>query len=245
MSAKFIFFEGSDYVGKSTQINKLYMHLTSKKYRVAVIREPGSTPGMECIRKRLLDKEANTREPLDYLTRRLLYAADHAQGLSYMNSIKNKFDYILVDRYTLISDLVFGPLSLEGNNDDLYIAELTIHEDMAKIYDKFYNAKGGSPIHNAIIIIMPIKEETLVDRINKRNSQGYDNNILDEKSLEFKKTINRIYNKLADLIRYNVLQYSSYSIFFKGFAHKLVIDADSDEGNVFNEILTKLGIKGD
>ena len=52
-------FEGIDGCGKTTQLNKVYDLLTSRGHKVARLREPGSTPTAEKIRKILLNKNSS------------------------------------------------------------------------------------------------------------------------------------------------------------------------------------------
>ena len=56
-SNRFISFEGIDGSGKTTQIEMLKEKLSSKGYKVIVLREPGGTLISEKIREILLDKE--------------------------------------------------------------------------------------------------------------------------------------------------------------------------------------------
>jgi len=51
-----ITFEGLDYSGKSTQVQRLADRLTREGFQVLVVREPGGTPIGEGIRSILLDK---------------------------------------------------------------------------------------------------------------------------------------------------------------------------------------------
>lgn len=72
----FITFEGSEGSGKSTQIKLLADFLRKNRYKVLVLREPGSTRLSEAIRKILLNKRNN------FISRQaelLLYLAARAQ----------------------------------------------------------------------------------------------------------------------------------------------------------------------
>lgn len=72
----FITFEGFEGSGKSTQIKLLADYLRRKKYRVLVLREPGSTKAGEAVRKILLDKNNGRITGKSEL---LLYLAARAQ----------------------------------------------------------------------------------------------------------------------------------------------------------------------
>jgi dTMP kinase len=71
----FITFEGIDGCGKTTQLDLTYRYLTKLGYRCARLREPGSTPVAEKIRRILLDK----RNHLGDTTELLLYEAARAE----------------------------------------------------------------------------------------------------------------------------------------------------------------------
>jgi len=73
----FITFEGLDKVGKSTQVDRLVEYLESRKIKVILVREPGSTEISEQIRKILLDKDNSGK--ISPLTELLLYNAARAQ----------------------------------------------------------------------------------------------------------------------------------------------------------------------
>src|SRR5512135_3228290 len=72
----FITFEGPEKSGKSTQAKLLCAYLKKKGFKTLFIREPGSTPIGEKIRRVLLDKK-NLEMALT--TEMLLYMAARAQ----------------------------------------------------------------------------------------------------------------------------------------------------------------------
>lgn len=71
-------FEGTDGVGKSTQIRFLAEELTGKGYSVLVSREPGGSAIGEAIRAILLDERNGAMSPVTEL---LLYEAARAQHM--------------------------------------------------------------------------------------------------------------------------------------------------------------------
>jgi dTMP kinase len=71
----FITFEGIDGCGKSTQALLTYQFLTSLKYKVKLLREPGSTAVAERIRDILLNKKLKMAD----VTEVLLYEAARAE----------------------------------------------------------------------------------------------------------------------------------------------------------------------
>jgi dTMP kinase len=70
----FITFEGIDGCGKTTQMEHSRLYLRSLGYEVAALREPGSTPAAEKIRRLLLDR----RSQLTDISELLLYEAARA-----------------------------------------------------------------------------------------------------------------------------------------------------------------------
>jgi dTMP kinase len=71
----FVTFEGIDGCGKSTQLELAFQYLTSQGFRVTKLREPGSTPEAEKIRRLLLDKKSKIGD----ITELLLYEAARAE----------------------------------------------------------------------------------------------------------------------------------------------------------------------
>lgn len=69
----FIVLEGIDGAGKSTQLEKLYEHLTDQGIDVVKTREPGGTSVAETLRSCLLDPDNETISPITELL--LVYAA--------------------------------------------------------------------------------------------------------------------------------------------------------------------------
>lgn len=72
----FVTFEGSEGVGKSTQLRLLKEYLERTGQPAIYIREPGSTEISEQIRNVILDKN---NAAMTYMTEALLYAASRAQ----------------------------------------------------------------------------------------------------------------------------------------------------------------------
>ena len=74
-SGLFVTFEGIDGCGKTTQLNMSYRYLRSLGYDVVRLREPGSTPTAEKIRRLLLDRNSQLAD----VTELLLYEAARAE----------------------------------------------------------------------------------------------------------------------------------------------------------------------
>ena len=74
-TGKLITFEGIDGCGKSVQARKAFGYLKKLKKDVILLREPGSTPVAEKLRKILLDKKLDIPD----LTELLLYEAARSE----------------------------------------------------------------------------------------------------------------------------------------------------------------------
>lgn len=95
---KFITVEGSEGVGKSTQIAALRDALTAQGMQVVVTREPGGTPRAERIRELLL---AASEEPMPNTAELLLMFA--ARAIHIANLIRPALErggWVVCDRFT-------------------------------------------------------------------------------------------------------------------------------------------------
>ena len=91
----FITFEGLDFCGKSTQVEKIKKKLESYGKKVVLIREPGGTQISEKVREILLDKE-NSEMHIE--AELLLFSASRAQ------LVREKIIPLLKDGIFVISD---------------------------------------------------------------------------------------------------------------------------------------------
>lgn len=95
---RFITFEGSEGVGKSTQIQVAAEHLKNAGIEVVLTREPGGTPMAETIREVLL---APRDEPVHETTELLLMFAARAQHLNArILPALSAGKWVLCDRFT-------------------------------------------------------------------------------------------------------------------------------------------------
>jgi len=91
-----ITFEGIDGCGKSTQAALVGKYLATRGFRVKILREPGSTPVAERIRKILLNK----REPMAAITELLLYQAARAELVAQeIKPLLDRHYIVLCDRF--------------------------------------------------------------------------------------------------------------------------------------------------
>lgn len=95
---KFITFEGSEGVGKSTNILLVKEHLEAKNIDLILTREPGGTPLAENIRGLLLNKSA---EDINETCELLMVFAARAQHLNtVIVPALNKGQWVICDRFT-------------------------------------------------------------------------------------------------------------------------------------------------
>ena len=95
----FISFEGTEGVGKTTLIRKIYEHLEQQGQSVVLTREPGGTPMAEQIRSLLLS--VNHEESMSNDTELLLMYAVRAQHLEQVIvPALTKHKTVLCDRFT-------------------------------------------------------------------------------------------------------------------------------------------------
>lgn len=95
---KFITFEGSEGVGKSTNIALVKEFLSSKNIDLLLTREPGGTPLAESIRALLLNK---SDEVIDETCELLMVFAARAQHLNtVIIPALNAGKWVLCDRFT-------------------------------------------------------------------------------------------------------------------------------------------------
>ena len=91
---KIISFEGIEGAGKTTQINLLEDYFDSNNITYTLLREPGSTPGGEMIRKVLLSNEIT----LSSMAELLLMFSARAEMINTMIK-KSQSEFIILDRY--------------------------------------------------------------------------------------------------------------------------------------------------
>lgn len=97
MTGKFITFEGSEGSGKSTQARLLCGYLRQKGLAVILLREPGSTPIGEKIRKVLLDP---VNKKMTLVTEMFLYMVARAQLVEeVIKPALKKGKFVVCDRF--------------------------------------------------------------------------------------------------------------------------------------------------
>ena len=98
MRGRFITFEGSEGVGKSTQLKRAAAWLQGRGVEVVATREPGGSPRAERLRAILLERDA---EPMPVACELLLMFAARATHLaSLVEPAVARGAWVLCDRFT-------------------------------------------------------------------------------------------------------------------------------------------------
>ena len=126
MSNKFIVVEGSEGVGKSSQIKIIERYLIDNKIEYILTREPGGTSFGESIRDIILNDNNNTEELTDSL---LFYASRYENYKKIILPALDADKTVICDRYHY-STLVYQ--GIVGNNSSVK----AIHEIFDAIYSK-------------------------------------------------------------------------------------------------------------
>ena len=126
MTNKFIVVEGSEGVGKSSQIKIIEQYLIDSKIDYILTREPGGTRFGESIRDIILNDDNNTEELTDSL---LFYASRYENYKKIILPALDAGKTVVCDRYHY-STLVYQ--GIVGNNSSVK----AIHEIFDAIYSK-------------------------------------------------------------------------------------------------------------
>ncbi len=148
----FITFEGGEGTGKTTQIERLAVHLTAKGLIVVMTREPGGTPVAEAARAVLLDPALHP-DGLSELF--LLEAARHDLVEVVIRPAIERGEVVLCDRYADSSSVYQGKVRGVGE-------ELTA--DLNRI------ATGG--LEPDLTIVLDLDHQSAVSRARLRNARG-------------------------------------------------------------------------
>ena len=174
-NGRFIVIDGPDGCGKSTQIKLLGQYLRKQGKRVLVVRDPGSTPISEGIRKILLNPRYKEMTPLTEL---FLYFASRAQLVDQIiRPALSKNTIVICDRF-LSSTIVYQGYA--GN----------IGADKIR---KIWAEVSGNFIPD-MTIILDVPPEKGFERI--RNSRA-SNDRMEQKALLFHKKVRQGFIKLA------------------------------------------------
>ena len=173
--SKFIVVEGSEGVGKSTQIKTIKSFLEEHKIEYIVTREPGGTSFGESIRSIILDQNNDT----DNLTDSLLFYASRYENYNkiILPALKNG-KTVICDRFhysTLVYQGIVG--------DDKLVRELH------NIFDAIF-----SESIDHIIYLYTDPEESL-KRISRRSITDK----FESRGLEYLNKLNKAYESIFSL----------------------------------------------
>lgn len=132
MSAKFISFEGTEGVGKTTLIKALAHKLQSQGIELLQTREPGGSPFAETLRNILLDPAITMIDDSELL---LMFAAraDHIATVIQPALAQNK--WVLCDRFIDSTIAYQGFGRQQGDRAELAKIELLITHFVPKLPD--------------------------------------------------------------------------------------------------------------
>lgn len=174
---RYICFEGSEGVGKTTQINKLYDFL-SKNHTVLLTKEPGTPhlPITQELRKFILDSkyEKNPKELVSDLTTLItlsdsnLFTSDSKEWLSIASFLTKTHNKITLEARELILQSVrsihFHNLIAKSRNYDFVIQDRGILSGMA------YGMAGGVDTN----FMKWLNDRSTKSSIGKNWNQSYD-----------------------------------------------------------------------
>ena len=178
---KFIVIEGSEGVGKSSQIKFIQDFLEAHSIDYMLTREPGGTKFGESIRSILLDKENDT----DNITDSLLFYA------SRYENFKKIIEPALKDDKTVICDRFhYSTLVYQG-----IVGDNALVRELHNIFDSIF-----SDLIDNIIYFYTNPEESL-KRISRRDTTDK----FESRGLEYLKDLSRayesIFSKMDNVIR--------------------------------------------
>ena len=170
MSNKFIVIEGSEGVGKSSQIKTIEKYLLSNGIDYVLTREPGGTIFGESIRSIILDSAYNTDELTDSL---LFYSARYE---NYQKIIKPALEggkTVICDRFHY-STLIYQ--GIVGKNSMVL--------DLHKIFDPIFSKKID---HILYLVASP---EISLQRISRRTKTDK----FESRGLQYLQELDKAYN---------------------------------------------------
>ncbi|WP_018291956.1 dTMP kinase [Verrucomicrobium sp. 3C] len=178
---RFIAFEGSEGAGKSTQIRRLETRLLSLGEPVLTIREPGSTPLGECLRRLL--KESSPELAIAPESELFLFLASRAQVVRQaVQPALAKNSWILSDRF---SD---STLAYQGGGRGFSPALLRSLNDIA--------CAGLSP---KLTFVLDLSLPEALARIAQRKRESGQGDRIEEETAEFFERVRSAYGDLARL----------------------------------------------
>jgi dTMP kinase len=173
-----ITFEGPEGAGKTTQLERLFNYFKAQKIPCIRTREPGGAQSVSRLRKQILHE---LKKPLCQETELFFFLADRSQHVNELiqpNLKKGK--WILCDRYT------DSTLAYQGGGRGFDLNDLRI---MNRI-----SSKGIQP---TITILMDIKAQVGLQRVQKRGKQDRLQDRMEREALSFHNRVRQTYRQLA------------------------------------------------
>lgn len=180
----FITFEGLDGSGKTTQVDRLYRHLTERGLPVVRTRQPGGTPFGDRIRALLLDSRVGGIDPAAELA---MMFADRVQVIQeVIRPALARDGVVLCDRFTDSTE------AYQGGGRELGSERiLTLHRELCD---------GLKP--DLTLLLMPSLERSLerARRRNRRHLQivGTDENRFEREDDAFYRRVYQAYEAIAE-----------------------------------------------
>ena len=171
---KFITFEGTEGVGKTTQINLLAKYLKTKNISCLITREPGGTKLGEQIRETLLAKSDRNIDVMTELLLMFSARAQHLKEVIYPALTENK--WVLCDRFTDAS------YAYQGGGRGVPFVKIKLIENAVQ--------DGFKP---DLTILLSCNIEKGMQRVSKRG----DKDRFESEKIEFFVRVNNSYMDLA------------------------------------------------
>jgi dTMP kinase len=174
---KFITFEGLDGVGKSTQLDKLAVHLRGRGLQLITTREPGGTAIGDQLRAVLLNSKTAGISPLTELGMMFAARAQHIDELILPALRQGK--WVLCDRFTDSSE------AYQGGGRELGAGlVLELHKIL------------GRGLHPDLTILMLSDPARSIARARRRNAEQSRGSQADES--RFEKENRAFYKRVLD-----------------------------------------------
>ena len=190
---KLISFEGIDGVGKSTVVDAVYEKLSIKGCNVCLLRDPGSSEIGEQLRNII-----KSDIPRSKLTNLFLYLTARLELVADIEKNKDRYDYILLDRY------VDSTIAYQGYGQGIDLDIINTLNDILLDNNKY--------LPNRTYYLF-LDEKTRLERLSKRQEEldnidtnheflskvkkGYESLLDDKRILSLKNTNSKI---TADII---------------------------------------------
>ena len=175
MTAKIIAIEGSDGVGKATQVEMLVRHLKEDGFKTVSMSFPRyETPTGKRIRDHLMKKSSVSKDPLEISK---LYYEDRKNVLPLILKMIRENDFLIFDRYKY-SSMAHQAAKADPNKRDEVISKI---EEMEK------------DIPDAdLVLILLIPAELSRKMLEKEKIRD-----LYESNINYQRKTNEIYEKLS------------------------------------------------